>query len=56
MLMNKGSDKAGCYKVCNNDSLDRIVVSGKEASIGSIRISAPTCADDVTVMSEVTLK
>ena len=43
---------ADMYKVYNNDSLDRIVESGKGASIGSIRIPAPTCADDVTVMSE----
>ena len=43
---------ADMYKVYNNDSLDRIVESGKGASIGTIRISAPTCADDVTVLSE----
>ena len=43
---------ADMYKVYNNDSLDRIFESGKGASIGSIRIPAPTCADDVTVMSE----
>ena len=43
---------ADMYKVYNNDSLDRIVESGKGASISSIRVPAPTCAGDVTVMSE----
>ena len=43
---------ADMYKVYNNDSLDRIVESGKGASIGNIRTPAPKCADDVTVMSE----
>ena len=32
---------ADMYKGNNNDSLDRIVESGKGASIGSIRIPAP---------------
>ena len=32
---------ADMYKVYNNDSLDRIVESGKGASIGSIWIPAP---------------
>ena len=43
---------ADMYKVYNNDMLDRIVDSGKGANIGSIRIPAPTCADDVTVMND----
>ena len=34
-----------------NDLLDRLEATGKEAKIGNIDISAPTSADDVTVLS-----
>ncbi len=39
------------YKVYVNDLLNRICESGLGASIGSIHCAAPTCADDITLMS-----
>lgn len=42
---------ADLYKMYNNGAIDRIVDSGKGAFIGDIRIPAPTCADDMTLMS-----
>ena len=43
---------ADLYKVYNNGTLDRIVDSGKGATITSIGIPAPTCAGDMTLMSD----
>ena len=43
---------ANLYKVYNNGMLDRIVNSRKGATVGSIGIPAPTCADDMTLMSD----
>ena len=42
---------ADLYKVYNNGTLERIEDSGKGATIGEIGIQAPTCADDLTVLS-----
>lgn len=39
------------YKLYNNDLLDRIQRSQKGATIGDIPIQAPTCAHDVTFLS-----
>ena len=47
-----GVISADLYKVYNNGALDRIVASGKGATIGSIGIPALTCADDMTLMSD----
>ena len=43
---------ADLYKVYNNDSLDRIQLTGIGARIGDILVQAPACADDVTVLSD----
>ena len=45
---------ADLYKVYNNDQLDRLQNSGKGSCIGGIRMQAPACADDVTVLSKNT--
>ena len=42
---------ADLYKLFIYDLLDRLEATGKGAKIGNIDISAPTCADDVTVLS-----
>lgn len=42
---------ADLFKVYNNGTLERIEDSGKGATIGEIGVQAPTCADDVTAMS-----
>ena len=42
---------ATLFKVYNNRLLDRIQISGKGARIGSIGIQAPTCADDMTILT-----
>ena len=42
---------ADLYKLFINDLLDRLEATGKGAKIGNIDTSAPTCADDVTVLS-----
>ncbi|MEW8548000.1 MAG: reverse transcriptase domain-containing protein [Candidatus Thiodiazotropha sp.] len=42
---------ADLYKLFINDLLDRLEATEKGARIGNINISAPTCADDVTVLS-----
>lgn len=42
---------ADFYKLFINDLLDRLEATGKGAKSGNIDISAPTCADDVTVLS-----
>lgn len=46
-----GELSADLYKVYNNDLLDRIQTAGVGATIGDIDIQAPTCADDITLMS-----
>ena len=43
---------ADLYKVYNNDSLDRIQLTGIGARLGDILVQAPACADDVTVLSD----
>ena len=42
---------ADLFKVYNNGTLERIDDSGDGATIGNVGVQAPTCADDLTVMS-----
>ena len=42
---------ADLFKVYNNGTLERIDDSGDGATIGDVGVQAPTCADDLTVMS-----
>ena len=42
---------ADLFKFYNNGLLDRIQISGKGARIGGIGIQAPTCADDMTILT-----
>ncbi len=42
---------ADLYKVYINELLDRLTNTGIGASVGNITIPAPTCADDVTLIS-----
>ena len=42
---------AGLYMLFIYDLLDRLEATGKGAKIGNIDISVPTCADDVTKLS-----
>ena len=39
------------FKVYNNGTLERIDDSGDGATIGDVGVQAPTCADDLTAMS-----
>ena len=43
---------ADLYKLYINDLLDRMVQSGAGGHIGDIPCNAPTCADDMTTLSE----
>ena len=49
----EGVLSADLYKVYNNDSLDRIQLTGIGARIGDILVKAPACADDVPVLSDI---
>ena len=42
---------ADLFKVYNNGLLDRIQISGKGTRIGRLGIQAPTCADDMTILT-----
>ena len=42
---------ADLFKVFNNGTLYRIGDSGKGATIGNIGLQAPTCADDMTLLT-----